>query len=141
VPVLAEPPGCTARERRQARTDGLCSLNALARIVRTSTYKEAVVAIAMLLDFGTPPGSQDDWDVYDRANRELCNGEEPRTAAELGDGMLAHFVGTTQDGRHMIVNVFESQEAMERQMARIMPMRDPGVEPRVEILTLHNVLT
>ena len=100
------------------------------------------MAIAMLLDFGTPPGSRDDWDVYDRANRELCNGEEPRTAAELGDGMLAHFVGSTQDGRHMIVNVFESQEAMDRQMARIMPLREPeGPQPRVEILTLHNVLT
>ena len=30
----------------------------------------------------------------------------------------------------MIVNVFESQEAMERQMARIAPMRDPGVRNR-----------
>jgi hypothetical protein len=96
---------------------------------------------AMMLDFGTPPGGQDDWDAYDTANRRLCNGEEPRTASDLGDGMLSHFVGTTQDGRHMIVNVFESQEAMERQMARIAPMRNPGVEPRVEILTVHNVLT
>ena len=99
------------------------------------------MAIAMLLDFGTPPGSRDDWDVYDRANRELCNGEVPRTAAELGDGMLAHFVGTTQDGRHMIVNVFESQQAMDRQMARVAPLRQPGTQPRVEILTVHNVLT
>ena len=42
----------------------------------------------------------------------------------------------------MIVNVFESQEAMDRQMARIMPLRGPEVpRPRVEILTLHNVLT
>ena len=42
----------------------------------------------------------------------------------------------------MIVNVFESQEAMDRQMARIMPLREPeGPQPRVEILTLHNVLT
>ena len=57
VLVLTEPPRCKARERRRARADGLRSLNALARIVRTSTDKEAVVAIAMLLDFGTPPGS------------------------------------------------------------------------------------
>ena len=99
------------------------------------------MAIAMLLDFGTPPGGPDDWDAYDAANLELCDGQLPRTASELGDGMLAHFVGTSHDGRHMIVNVFESHEAMERQMTRIAPMRDPGVEPRVEILTLHNVLT
>jgi hypothetical protein len=85
---------------------------------------------------------QDDWDSHDRANRELCNGEEPRAASDLGDGMLAHFVGTTQDGRHMIVNVFESQDAMDRQMARIMPLRLPeDPQPRVEILSLHNVLT
>ncbi len=52
--------------------------------------------------------------AYDRVNRELGGGEAPRTAAEMADGLLAHFVGYTQDGRGMIVNVFESQEAMDR---------------------------
>jgi hypothetical protein len=64
----------------------------------------------------------------------------------MADGLLAHFVGETQDGRGIIVNVFESQEAMDRLMERVtqilqgMEGAQPP-EPRVEILTLRHVLT
>jgi hypothetical protein len=75
-------------------------------------------------------------------NRELGGGEAPKTAAETADGLLSHFVGYTQDGRGMIVNVFDSQEAMER-LTRITQGMEgpPPPEPSVEMLTLHNVLT
>jgi hypothetical protein len=104
------------------------------------------VAIAALFDFGRPPGPQS-WDAYDRVNRELAGGQAPTTAAELGDGMLAHFVGTTQDGRSMIVSVFESPEAMDRFMQHAAPLLERETEagarpePHVEILSLYNVLT
>ena len=104
------------------------------------------MAIAAIFDYGTPPDDAALRDGYDRVNRELGGGEVPRTAAEMADGLLAHFVGYTQDGRGMIVNVFESQEAMDRLMerlARIMQGMEgpPPPEPSVEMLTLHNVLT
>jgi hypothetical protein len=105
------------------------------------------MAIAALFDFGVPPDQQDPRGSYDDVNRELGNGTEPSTAAEMGEGVLAHFVGRTEDGRWMIVNVFESQAAMDRLMERVAPLMQRSVEaagapqPRVEILTLHNVLT
>ena len=107
------------------------------------------MAIAAIFDYGTPPDDatlQERQDGYDRISRELGGGEAPRTAAEMSDGLLAHFVGYTDDGRGMIVNVFESQEAMDRLMerlARIMQGMEgpPPPEPSVEMLTLHNVLT
>ena len=130
-----------------ARTGGLRSWNALERIGDTPTYKEAVVAIAALFDFGTPPDQHDPRGSCGQVNRELGNGKEPTTAAEMGDGVLAHFVGSTEDGRWMIVNVFESQAAMDRLMERVAPLMQRSVEeagappPRVEVLSLHNVLT
>ena len=104
------------------------------------------MAIAAIFDYGTPPDDAALRDGYDRVNRELGGGEEPKTAAEMADGLLAHFVGYTQDGRGMIVNVFESQEAMDRLMERLTQitqgMEGPAPpEPSVEMLTLHNVLT
>lgn len=107
------------------------------------------MAIAAIFDYGTPPDDaarQERRDGYDRINRELGGGEAPKTAAEMADGLLAHFVGDTQDGRAMIVNVFESQEAMDRLMERLTQIMQrmegpPPPEPRVEMLTLRNVLT
>lgn len=104
------------------------------------------MAIAAIFDYGTPPDDAALRDGYDRVNRELGGGEAPKTAAEMADGLLAHFVGYTQDGRGMIVNVFESQEAMDRLMERLTQITQgmegpPPPEPSVEMLTLHNVLT
>ena len=105
------------------------------------------MAIALMLDFGTPSGSEPPWDAYERVNRELCDGQAPTTAADLADGLLAHFAGNTQAGRSMIVSVFASPEAMERFMSHAAPLlqreEQAGTrpEPRVEILHLHNVLT
>ena len=107
------------------------------------------MAIAAIFDYGTPPDDatlQERQDGYDHISRELGGGEAPKTAAEMADGLLAHFVGYTQDGRGMIVNVFESQEAMDRLMERLTQimqvMEGPQPpEPRVEMLTLRNVLT
>ena len=64
----------------------------------------------------------------------------------MADGLLAHFAGYTEDGRGVIVNVFESQDAMDRLMNRLtqimQAMEGPQPpEPRVELLTLRNVLT
>ena len=89
---------------------------------------------------------QERQDGYDRISRELGGGEAPRTAAEMSDGLLAHFVGYTDDGRGIIVNVFESQDAMDRLMERLTQIMQamegpPPPKPRVEMLTLRNVLT
>ena len=84
------------------------------------------MAIAAIFDYGTPPDDAALRDGYDRVNRELGGGEAPKTAAEMADGLLAHFVGYTQDGRGMIVNVFESQEAMDRLMERLTQITGDG---------------
>jgi hypothetical protein len=107
------------------------------------------MAIAAIFDYGTPPDDsalQQRREGYDRVNRELGGGQAPETASDMADGLLAHFVGETQDGRGIIVNVFESQEAMDRLMERLTRImqemdRPQPPEPRVEILTLRNVLT
>jgi hypothetical protein len=106
------------------------------------------MAIAALFDFGTPTLSkQEVRESYDRVNRELGGGREPSRASEISDGLLAHFVGESEDGHWIIVNVLESPQAMDRMMQRVAPLMQREVqaaeapEPRVEILTLHNVLT
>ena len=107
------------------------------------------MAIAAIFDYGTPPDDatlQERQDGYDHISRELGGGQAPRTAAEMADGLLAHFVDYSKDGRGMIVNVFESQEAMDRLMERLMQITQgmegpPPPAPSVEMLTLHNVLT
>jgi len=107
------------------------------------------MAIAAIFDYGTPPDDatlRERQDGYDRISRELGGGQAPRTAAEMADGLLAHFVGYTEDGRGMIVNVFESQEAMDRLMTRLTQIMQAmegsqPPEPRVQLLTLRNVLT
>ena len=104
------------------------------------------MAIAAIFDYGTPPDDAALRDGYDRVNRELGGGEAPKTAAEMADGLLAHFVGYTEDGRGMIVNVFESQDAMDRLMTRLTQIMQAmegsqPPEPRVQMLTLRNVLT
>ena len=108
------------------------------------------MAIAALYDFGTPPAGrtpQDSKESYDRVTRELMSGGWPETASDLAEGLLAHFVGSTQDGRWMIVNVYESQEAVDRHMEQVAPLMQQAVKdaggppPQVEMLELHNVLT
>jgi hypothetical protein len=107
------------------------------------------VAIAAIFEYPAPPdGSvwQQRRDSYDHMNRELGGGQAAKTASDMADGLLVHFVGEAQDGRGIIVNVFESQEAMDRMLERMTQIRQKMEEPqapglRVEILTLHNFLT
>jgi hypothetical protein len=89
-------------------------------------HKEAEVAIAAIFEYPAPPdGSvwQQRRDSYDHMDRELGGGQPAKTASDMADGLLVHFVGEAQDGRGVIVNVFESQEAMDRLMERMTQIR------------------
>ena len=74
------------------------------------------MAIAAIFDYGTPP---DDAALrerqYDRVSRELGGGERPGRLQRWPTACW-RISSATQDGRGMIVNVFESQEAMDRLM-------------------------
>ena len=75
---------------------------------------------------------------YDWAKEQI--GDDPV------DGLIVHTAGFDEDAKvFRIMDVWESQEDMDRWMQTVMPILDPAVaqfgEPTVRVLNVHNLVT
>jgi hypothetical protein len=77
---------------------------------------------------------------YARVAEEL-NGRPFTNASDWGGGMLAHAAAVGEDGRGVVVDVWEDQAAMDAWMARVMPLIEHLAEPKVQALETYNVVT
>ena len=100
--------------------------------------------VAALLEFQV--GDKDvglDW--YERVSREVAGKDRFEQRSDWTGGMLAHVAGYTDDGAIWAVDVWESQEDMDRWMQTVMPILEPAVkefgEPTVRVLNVHNLVT
>lgn len=96
-----------------------------------------------LLIFDFPGGTSEQ---YDEVCRRLNNGEPLRTLAELhqaGYEVVAHVAGPTPDGGWRVVDVWESDEALERFRQKLLPVLEEAGLPRTapQVLPVHNVVT
>jgi hypothetical protein len=107
------------------------------------------MAIAALLEFPPQPGlsEAESREQYDDVSREFTGGQLMRSCADWGPGHQAHVAGQAEDGSWWVVDVWESQEAMDRFLGRMMPILQPRIdeagmsEPAVRVLAVHNLVT
>ncbi len=91
------------------------------------------MAIAMLVD--NPSGSQE---VYDKVRANLGFSED-----ELAEGGIVHVAGPSPNGGWRVIEVWESQEAMEKFVAeRLGPaLKEAGVErPEPQRWEVYNLV-
>jgi hypothetical protein len=81
-------------------------------------------------------------ETYDRITHELNNGQPFTSREHWGGGLISHVAGTTEDGNGVVVDVWEDQASMDRWMERVGPLIErEGIQPRVRVLAVHNVVT
>jgi hypothetical protein len=106
------------------------------------------MAIAALWEFAPQPDRSEEQAgaVYDEASREFNGGQLMTKAADWGPGHLAHFAGQSEDGSWWVVDVWESRDAMDQFISRMMPImqsriEETGIQPAVRIVAIHNLVT
>ena len=107
------------------------------------------MAIAALLQFPPQPdvSEQQARQQYDEISREINGGQLMTKAADWGPGHHAHITGQARDGSWWAIDVWESVDAMDGFMSRLMPILQPRMEeegmaePAVHIVTVHNLVT
>jgi hypothetical protein len=105
------------------------------------------MAIAAITEFAEDPTGASPEELYDRVCREFNDGRPMTRPSDWGPGLLSHIAGRAESGRWWVVDVWESQDAMDRFMARMMPVIQPHMEergagePTVTVLAVHNLVT
>jgi hypothetical protein len=82
-------------------------------------------------------------DQYDELCRRINDGNPLKTLVEFhraGYEVVAHAAGPTPDGGWRVVDLWESDEALERFRQKLMPLLDDVGLPRVapQVVPIHN---